>query len=83
MKLIITEKPSAGQAYARVLGVTWCHDGYLEGGDFIVSWCVVHLLAMAEPGEYNDRYGKATWAMSTYTSNVSLIEHTFLPLSAL
>lgn len=58
MKLIITEKPSVGQAYARVLGVIGRHDGYLEGGDFIVSWCVGHLVELAEPEEYDGRYSK-------------------------
>ena len=62
MKLIITEKPSVGQAYARVLGVTGRHDGYLEGNDFIVSWCVGHLVELAEPEEYDGRYGKWEYA---------------------
>lgn len=41
MKLIITEKPSVGQALAKVLGVKKRNDGYLEGGGYVVSWCVV------------------------------------------
>ena len=62
MKLIITEKPSAGQAYAKVLGVRERHDGYLEGGGYIVSWCIGHLVELSEPEEYNIRYSKWEYA---------------------
>lgn len=55
MKLIITEKPSVGQAYAKVLGVRDRHDGYLEGAGFVVSWCVGHLVELSEPEEYDGR----------------------------
>ena len=58
MKLIITEKPSVGQAYGRVLGATKRCDGYLEGGGYLVSWCVGHLVELAEPGAYDSRYEK-------------------------
>lgn len=58
MKLIITEKPSVGQAYAKVLGVKNRHDGYLEGGGYIVSWCIGHLVELSEPEEYDGRYSK-------------------------
>ena len=43
MKLIITEKPSVGQAYARVLGATKRCDGYLEGGGYVVSLSLIHI----------------------------------------
>ena len=62
MKLIITEKPSVGQAYAKVLGVRDRHDGYLEGGGYIVSWCVGHLVELSEPEEYDGRYRKWEYA---------------------
>lgn len=62
MKLIITEKPSVGQAYAKVLGVRDRHDGYLEGGGYIVSWCVGHLVELLEPEEYDGRYSKWEYA---------------------
>ena len=58
MKLIITEKPSVGQAYGRVLGATKRCDGYLEGGGYLVSWCVGHLVELAEPQVYDSRYEK-------------------------
>lgn len=62
MKLIITEKPSVGQAYAKVLGVRDRHDGYLEGAGFVVSWCVGHLVELSEPEEYDGRYSKWEYA---------------------
>lgn len=62
MKLIITEKPSVGQAYAKVLDVRDRHDGYLEGGGYIVSWCVGHLVELSEPEEYDGRYSKWEYA---------------------
>ena len=58
MKLIITEKPSVGQAIGRVLGASKRCDGYLEGGGYVVSWCVGHLVELAEPEAYDTRYGK-------------------------
>lgn len=58
MKLVITEKPSVGQAYARVLGAGERRDGYLEGGGYIVSWCIGHLVELAEPQDYDGRYAK-------------------------
>ncbi len=45
-------------AFASVLGATQKHDGYLEGGGYIVSWCAGHLLELAAPEAYNDRYAK-------------------------
>lgn len=62
MKLIITEKPSVGHAYSKVLGVRDRHDGYLEGGGYIVSWCVGHLVELSEPEEYDGRYSKWEYA---------------------
>lgn len=58
MKLIITEKPSVGQSIGRVLGATKRCDGYLEGGGYVVSWCIGHLVELAEPETYDARYGK-------------------------
>ena len=40
MKLVIAEKPSVAQSLARVIGADKCRDGYLEGGGYLVSWCV-------------------------------------------
>ena len=54
--LIITEKPSVARTISKVLGVTTRRDGYLEGGGWIVSWCVGHLVELAPPGAYEPRF---------------------------
>ena len=53
--LIITEKPSVARTISKVLGVTTCRDGYLEGGGYLISWCVGHLVELASPGVYDPR----------------------------
>ena len=49
MKLVIAEKPSVAMSLAAVLGTTERKDGYLEGSGYLVSWCVGHLLELAQP----------------------------------
>lgn len=56
--LILTEKPSVGQAIARAIGVTGRKDGYLEGVGYLVSWCVGHLVGLAAADSYDPRYSK-------------------------
>ena len=58
MILIITEKPSVAMAYAKVLDVHGRQDGYLEGSGYIVSWCVGHLVELAPPSTYDEKYVK-------------------------
>ena len=58
MKLVIAEKPSVAQSTAKVIGATEKKDGYLQGGDFLVSWCVGHLIELAEPQDYDEKYEK-------------------------
>ncbi|MCJ7856537.1 DNA topoisomerase 3 [Lachnospiraceae bacterium NSJ-143] len=60
MKLVIAEKPSVAQAIAHVLGATARKDGYTEGGGWLVSWCVGHLVGLAPADAYNEKYAK--WA---------------------
>ena len=60
MKLVLAEKPSVAQNIAKVLGVRDRGDGYLEGNGYVVSWCVGHLVELAQPEAYDERYGK--WA---------------------
>ncbi len=57
-KLVIAEKPSVAMALAKVLGATQKKDGYVEGNGYLVSWCVGHLVGLAEPEVYNDSYKK-------------------------
>jgi DNA topoisomerase-3 len=42
--LVVTEKPSVAQSIAAVLGANKRGDGYLEGGDWLISWCFSHLV---------------------------------------
>lgn len=58
LKLIISEKPAQAFAYAKTLGVKGKKDGYLENKDYIITWCVGHLVALAEPSAYNEKYKK-------------------------
>ena len=58
MKLIITEKPSVAKSIALALGVSSRADGYYEGNDLIVSWCLGHLVAPIDAGQYDDRFKK-------------------------
>ena len=58
MKLVIAEKPSVAQSIAKVIGADKRCDGYLEGNGYIVSWCVGHLVELAEPQAYDEKYEK-------------------------
>ena len=53
--LVIAEKPSVAQSIAKVLGATSRKDGYLEGNNYIVSWCVGHLVGLADASSYFKR----------------------------
>ena len=56
--LIITEKPSVAQEFARVLRVSGRNDGYIENQDYVISWCVGHLVGLVYPEEYDMKYKK-------------------------
>ncbi len=58
MQLVITEKPSVAQAVARVIGAGGRKDGYMEGNGYIVSWCIGHLVELAQPETYSDAWKK-------------------------
>ena len=58
MKLVLAEKPSVAQRIAKVLGANKREDGYLEGNGYVVSWCVGHLVELAQPEVYDAKYGK-------------------------
>src|SRR5271169_3785940 len=61
--LVIAEKPSVGRDLARVLpGAFTKAEGYLEGPDHVVTWAVGHLVQLADPDEYDDRFKK--WRMA-------------------
>ncbi|HHY0078118.1 TPA: DNA topoisomerase 3 [Clostridioides difficile] len=62
MKLVIAEKPSVAISIAKVIGATKKKDGYYEGNGYKVSWCVGHLIQMANPESYDEKYAK--WNMA-------------------
>ena len=61
MLLVITEKPSVARSIANVIGAYKRQDGYFEGSGYLVSWCIGHLVELAEPQDYDERYSK--WRM--------------------
>ena len=58
MRLVIAEKPSVAQSLAVVLGAGQRREGYLEGGGWLVSWCVGHLAELADAAAYDPAYAK-------------------------
>ena len=62
MKLVITEKPSVAQTVSKVIGAYRRKDGYIEGGGYIVSWCVGHLVELAQPQDYDEKYARWSFA---------------------
>lgn len=56
--LIIAEKPSVAQSIAAALGIKERKDGYIKGGGYIVSWCVGHLVGLAQADAYGEQYKK-------------------------
>ena len=56
MKLIIAEKPSVAASIAAAIGVREKKNGYWEGLNAIVSWCVGHLVELAQAPDYNPKY---------------------------
>ncbi len=63
LTLVIAEKPSVGRDLVAVLpGAFTKHEGYLEGPEHVVTWAVGHLVQLADPDEYDDRFKK--WRMA-------------------
>ena len=58
MKLVIAEKPSVALSIAKVIGAKNKKDGHYEGNGYRVSWCVGHLIQMANPDSYDEKYAK-------------------------
>ena len=63
MQLVIAEKPSVAQTIAKVLGANQRKGGYIEGNGYIISWCVGHLVGLANPESYGEQY--KTWSLDT------------------
>lgn len=56
--LIITEKPSVAQEFSKVLHVSGRNDGYIENSEYVISWCVGHLVGLVYPESYDAKYKK-------------------------
>ncbi|AXI10079.1 DNA topoisomerase III [Oceanobacillus zhaokaii] len=72
--LVLAEKPSVGRDIARVLGCSKKGNGYLEGSKYIVTWALGHLVTLADPETYDDKY--KTWRMEDLPmlpSNLKLV----------
>ena len=67
MQLVIAEKPSVANSIADVLGAKERKDGYRQGNGYYVSWCVGHLVELASPQEYDEKYKK--WSLDNLRSN--------------
>lgn len=64
MKLVIAEKPSVGRSIASILGADRKKDGYMEGEEYIVTWCIGHLVGLVNPEGYDAKYGDK-WSFAT------------------
>lgn len=63
MKLVIAEKPSVARDIANILGATQKRNGYLEGNGYQVTWCIGHLVQLADPERYHEQYKR--WNLNT------------------
>ncbi|MCM1489108.1 MAG: toprim domain-containing protein, partial [Firmicutes bacterium] len=61
MQLVIAEKPSVARSIAEVIGAAESKDGYMEGNGYLVSWCVGHLVELAQPESYGEQWKKWTY----------------------
>ena len=57
-QLVIAEKPSVARSIAAVIGASEKQTGYWQGGGYLVSWCIGHLVSFAEAGQYDEKYCK-------------------------
>lgn len=58
VQLVIAEKPSVARSIAAVIGADEKQNGYWQGGGYLVSWCIGHLVSFAETGQYDEKYCK-------------------------
>ena len=70
-RFVITEKPSVARDIAAALGGFREEDEYLENDDYVMTWAVGHLLELAEPQDYDKKYG--SWSIKNLPINFVLI----------
>ena len=58
VQLVIAEKPSVAHSIAAVIGASEKQTGYWQGGGYLVSWCIGHLVSFAEAGQDDEKYCK-------------------------
>ena len=63
LKLIVCEKPSVSRAIAPVVGATEKKNGYVEGNNYLVSWCFGHLVGLKFPDDYCEKWAEK-WSFS-------------------
>ncbi len=80
MKLVIAEKPSVAQSIAGVIGADERKDGYMEGNGYIVSWCVGHLVELAQPESYREAWKK--WSYESLPMIPDKWQHELKPETA-
>lgn len=61
--LVLAEKPSVGRELARVLKCNQNKGAFIEGNKYIVTWALGHLVSLADPESYGDKY--KVWSMET------------------
>lgn len=82
MKLVIAEKPSVAKSIAAVIGANEHKDGYEEGNGYIVSWCLGHLVGLADPSAYDEKYAKWNYDNLPIMPEKDGYQYTILPSSS-
>ena len=77
MKLVIAEKPSVARDIANVLGAKQKKNGYLEGNGYQVTWCIGHLVQLADPESYDESLKR--WSMHTLPIIPEQFQHEVVP----
>ena len=62
VQLVIAEKPSVARSIAAVIGASKKQTGYWQGGGYLVSWCIGHLVELAPPNVYDEKFVK--WSVA-------------------
>lgn len=75
MKLIIAEKPSVAQTIAAALGATERKDGYIEGGGYVVSWCVGHLVGIDIDPDFLYLRCHSLYVGVVYLNDIAVYQH--------
>lgn len=64
MVLVIAEKPSVAKSIATVLGANEKKNGYIQGDNYLISWCVGHLVSLTAPENYDIRFAEKPWKLA-------------------